>query len=146
MDVSYEEKTAWITLIGMLVGYGAYAVAAQQMWAAGIDELPAYAPLFTITVMGLVVFMVAAHIVTAIVTGIATGEHDIDRSDERDRLIAQRAEARTGWILAVGVLAALAAMVLMVNNVLVAHILLGSLVLSEVVKTALQLVAYRRGV
>ncbi len=139
---SYQEKTAWITLVGMLGGYSVYAVVAWGMWTGGADRVPAYAPLFTLSVVGLVVFMVLAHIVAA----VGSRHDDPERVDERDRLIARAAESRSSWMVAVGVLVALTGMVFMVNNVLVAHVLLGSLVLSEVTKATLQVVAYRRGV
>ena len=66
--------------------------------------------------------------------------------DERNRLIAWRAESHSGWLLATGVLAGITGMVLSMPNVWTAHLLLFSLFLSETLKLALQLVYYRRGV
>ena len=53
---------------------------------------------------------------------------------------------RPSWLLATGVLTAITGLVLSVDNVWVAHILLASLFLSEVLKYVFQIVYYRRGV
>ena len=76
---------------------------------------------------------------------IAASTRKVEGADERDRLIEWRAEAQSGWILGAGVLSGITAMILNVDSVLVAHILLGSLFLSEMLKYGLQIVAYRRG-
>jgi hypothetical protein len=68
-----------------------------------------------------------------------------DRTDERDRLIDWRAEARSGWLLASGVIVGLGGMVVGVSNVWTANVLLASLYFAEVLRLTLQVVAYRRG-
>lgn len=141
MDAGYEEKTAWITLVSVGAVFTGYGVVAWRMWAAGVDVVTAYAPLFAVTVAALVLVMVVSHVVCA----IANQRDRPGEVDERDRWIDTRAEARSGWIVGFGVIVALTGMVLRVDEVVVAHVLLGSLVLSELVKAALQLVAYRRG-
>ncbi|HYN09833.1 MAG TPA: hypothetical protein VES67_20790 [Vicinamibacterales bacterium] len=60
-------------------------------------------------------------------------------------MIEWRAEGNSGWLLAVGVLAGITGMVASVPNVWIAHLLLLSLFLSEVLKLVLKLVYYRRG-
>lgn len=139
MNASFEEKSVWIQLIGMVGVLGTYFVLAAQMYAAGVFDLRAYAALFIVAVVVMVVVLVVGHIVAAIT-------RRADPSDERDRLIGWRAEANASWIVGVGVLTGITGMVLAYENVLVAHVLLLSMFLSEVVKYALQLVYYRRGV
>jgi hypothetical protein len=135
MSASFEEKSVWIQLVGVVVALGAYFVVAGLMLAHGITILVAYVPLFAVAVVLLVVILVGGHVVAAL-----TGRSE--PPDERDRMI----EWRGGGGAATGVFAALGALVLSVEAVWVAHVLLLSLFMAEVARFGLQLVYYRRGV
>lgn len=138
MNASFEEKSIWVQLISMVVVLGSYLVKAAGMLSAGINDLMAFVPLFLSAVLLLVTVLVAGHIVMAIAGGS-------EESDERDRLIGWRAESRSSWILSVGVLAALAGLIMSVENVLIAHLLLCSMLLTDVAKYVFQIIYYRRG-
>ncbi len=135
---SFEERSVWIQLISLLLALGGYFIVAGQMLAHGVLALPAYVPLFVVAVVLMVVVMVAGHIAAAVAARP-------DGRDERDRLIEWRAESNAAWLVGAGVIVGITAMVLAVPNVWVAHLLLLSLFLSEVMKLVLQLVYYRRG-
>ena len=139
MDTSFEEKSVWIQLVGLVVGLGGYLVAAGLMLSNGVNALPAYVPVFTVAIILVVAINIAGHVVAAIVGRT-------DEADERDRLIGCRAESRSSWILGVGVIGAITALILSVGAVWVAHLLLISLFGSELAKEVLQIVYYRRGV
>ena len=139
IGISFEEKSVWIQLVCTLLVLGGYLATAWQMLSRGITDLPEYVPVFAGAVMLMVIVVVAGHIVVAIAK-------KPDGRDERDRLIEWRSESQSGWLVAAGVLAGITAMILSVPNVWVAHLLLLSLVLSEVLKFVLQLVYYRRGI
>jgi len=98
----------------------------------------AFVPLFFVAVVLLVVVLVAGHTVVAIAS-------KPEGRDERDRLIGWRAERNSSWILSVGVLTAITGMVLAIPNVWIAHLLMFSMLLSEVARYVFQLVYYRRG-
>ena len=138
MNASFEEKSVWIQLISMVLALGAYFVIAGLMLANGIDNLVAYVPLFVGAVIVQVVILVGGHIVAAIL-------RRPEPRDERDRIVGWRAEHNSSWILGVGVLAGITCMVISVDDVWVAHLLLGALFLSEVVNFSLQLFYYRVG-
>lgn len=138
MDASPEEKSVWIQLISLIVVLGGYLVIAGQMLARGIMALPAYAPVFGVAVVLLIIALAAGHIWAAITSGSP-------ERDERDRVIGWRAENHSSWILGVGVLAAITCLVLSVEAVWVAHLLFLSLFLAQVTGHALQLFYYRRG-
>ena len=138
-STTYEEKSAWIQLLTILGVLGAYFVKAGSMLQDGNLELAAYAPSFMGAMVVQVIVIVGGHIFAAL---MATPE----KADERDHLIAWKSESRSSWIMVVGILAAISAMLLKVEVVWVAHLLLLSLCLSEILKDALQIVAYRRGV
>ncbi|MFZ6183409.1 hypothetical protein [Nannocystis pusilla] len=138
MSASFAEKSVWIQLLGVTVALGLYFVVAGWMLASGITILPAFAGVFAVAVVLLVALLVGGHLVAALI-----GRPE--PADVRDREFEGRAEGRTGWILATGVIGAIGALVVAVEPVWVAHLLLLSLYLSELARLALQLVYYRRG-
>ncbi len=138
MNASFEEKSAWIQLVSLVVVLGGYFVTAAQMLAQGITVVMAYAGVFIGSVVMLVIVLVVGHTVVAIFGGS-------EKRDERDKLIEWRAEGHSSWILAAGVFIAVTGLVLSFENVWIANLLIFSLLLSEVAKLVLQIVYYRRG-
>jgi hypothetical protein len=138
MGVSFEEKSVWIQLIGTLLGLGGYSAIAGRMLAAGVTALQAYAALFAVAVVLMVIILIVGHIAAAVASRP-------EGRDERDRLIGWRAESNSSWLLAVGVIGAITGMLFSINNVWVAHLLLLSLFLSELLGFVLRLYYYRRG-
>ncbi|MCY4015162.1 MAG: hypothetical protein OXG82_20920 [Gammaproteobacteria bacterium] len=139
MDTSFEEKSVWIQLLSLVVGLGGYLVVAGLMLTNGVSALPAFVPVFAVAIVLIVVINVAGHVAAAIASRA-------DEADERDQLIGWRAESRSSWILGLGVIGAIIALILSVGGVWVAHLLLISLFCSEAAKEVLQIVDYRRGI
>ena len=138
MNASFEEKSVWIQLISMVLMLGGYFVVAGTMLAGGVSQIVAFVPLFVVAVVLQVVLMVVGYTVVAIASRP-------EGRDERDRLIEWRSESHSGWLLAVGVLAAVTALVFPIDRVWIADLLLMSLFASQVLKFVLQLISYRRG-
>lgn len=138
MAASFEEKSVWIQCVGTAAALGAYLWVAARMYAHGVHELPAYAAVFAVAVVLMVVILVLGHIVAAVVG-------KTEKRDERDRVIGWRSESNSAWVLATGVLAALACMAASVEPVLVAHLLLLSLFASQLMQYGFQILYYRRG-
>lgn len=138
MQPSFSEKSVWIQLVSMLVALGAYFAVAGVMLSNGIQQLPAFVPLFVVSVVFLVVLQIFGHTIAAL---LARPE----APDERDRLIEWRSESNSSWILAVGVLGAITALVVAVDPVWIAHSLLLSLFVSQVAAYVFQLIYYGRG-
>ena len=136
---SFEEKSAWVQLAGMALLLGGYFTAAGMLLAEGVTGIAPFIPLFIVTMILLVVFQAAGHAV-AILTSPS------EDADERDRLIARRAEARSSYVLGAGLIGAVACLVLAVDTAWVANVLLLSLALSQVLCCLLQIVSYRRGI
>ncbi len=139
MDTSFEEKSVWIQLVSLVVGLGGYLIVAGLMLSNGVSVLPPFVPVFAVAVILIVAVNIAGHVVAAIASRP-------DKADERDRLIGWRAESRSSWILGIGVIGAIMALILSVGGVWVTHLLLISLFGSEVAKDVLQIVYYRRGI
>ncbi len=138
MSASFEEKSAWITLISLLVVSIVYFVVAAGMRSAGITVLVGYVPLFVAVVVLLVLILIVGHVAVAIASRP-------EGRDERDQLIEWRAESNSAWVLGAGVLAALFGLVVSLDSVWIAHLLVLSLLISELVKSVSQLFYYRRG-
>lgn len=135
MNASFEEKSVWVQLVSLVLGLGAYFWAAGRMMGAGVLALPAYAPLFIVSIVLLVLLMAAGH-------GAAAYWERPEPRDERDRLITWRAESNSGWLLGAGVIGAIAMLLIGYEAVYVAHVLLLSLLLSEVLGLVLRLSYY----
>lgn len=141
MGASFEEKSVWIQLLGLTVGLGTYFIIAAWMLAQGVTVLGAYVPLFIAAVVLLVVVLIAGYLVAAITSRPSRPEP----RDERDRLIEWRAESNASWILGAGAFTAIVGLIAGVGNVWIAHLLMHSLMLSQVAKLGFQLLYYRRG-
>ena len=95
-----------------------------------------------VTVGIIIAASIAAHIAIAIA---APSEANGD-ADERDKLVEMRGGQRGGFVLAVFALAAMASAMTAQPYYLIANLILGGLVASELVKGVSKLVDYRRGV
>jgi hypothetical protein len=139
MNGSFEEKSVWIQLISLIVSLGLYFIVAGVMFYNRIHALPAFVPMFVVAVILIMLINIAGHVVVAIASRP-------EGRDERDRLIEWRAESNSAWVLGAGVILAIMGMIVSVDNIWIAHLLLISLFVSEVLKEINQLVYYRRGV
>lgn len=140
MGTSFEEKSAWITLFGLVAVFGVYFLIASWMLSAGATDVVApFVPLFLVITVLLVIVLAVGHAVAALVSRP-------DGRDERDQEIERRAESHSGWILAAGVLMAAFGLALPLGRAWIANGLLMALVVSEVVNYGLRLYYYRRGV
>lgn len=132
--MSFKEKSSWIVLIGMaviLVGYGSLLASLGGLAAGGTA-------LIVTAVIAFIVMAAAGHAIVAILAK----DFD-DTEDERDKRIELQGEQAGGVALGMIVLLALA-MALIGGNMMMANLLFLGLVLSEVVKTAWQVILYRR--
>jgi hypothetical protein len=136
---SFEEKSVWVQLVSLVVVLGGYFALSGVMLANGVRLLAPFVPVFIAATALLVIVMALGHVLAAF-----TGK--IEKRDERDRLIGWRAESNSSWVLGSGVFFAMCALILGIEPVWVVHLLLASLFLSEVLKLALQLLYYKRGV
>lgn len=138
MNASFEEKSVWITLFGLLATFVGYFYVAAQMLSAGVMAVAPYVAVLLVTTALLVAILVVGHIVVAIASRP-------DGRDERDRVIEWRAESNSAWLLGVAALVSIGGLALGVGGAWIANGLLAALFLSEVLKRVLQLVYYHQG-
>ena len=141
MSMTFQEKSLWITLVGLVVTFGGYFYSAYSTilhMPVAKDLMPHHAGLFMGATALLVLILVAGHIVIAL----------LDRRtepDERDRSIELRAGQYSSFVLATGVFLALCTALMTEGNAIMAHVLLGFWVIAQGVEIVSQLVLYRRG-
>lgn len=138
--MTFQAKST-VAMLGILtVIYGWYF--ATMLAAVGrtpVSEI-VYQPQMILVTIPLIVLAIIFHIAIAIA---APGEAGV--TDERDRLIGLRGERLGGLVLAVGVFGGLVLAMFGGDSFWIAHALLGTLVLAEMVTAATKLVLYRRG-
>jgi len=138
--MSFKARTTAVMLVAMAVVYGWYFFhvlsAAANTPVADID----YQALLLVMGVILVVFMAAGVTVVAVVD-----RRESDQEDERDKLIEMRGDQVYGYVLAMGALAAMGLAMIEAELFWIAHLLLAALVLGELAKSLVMLLAYRRG-
>jgi hypothetical protein len=136
VGLSFQEKSLWVVLVSLGAVFGAYFALALPLRTADVNA--AQVGMFVAAVVVLVITQVVGQVVVALVDRDA-------RTDERDRLIALKGMRNAGYVLATGVFFALCAAVLTRGNFVIAHVLLASWVVAQMVEIASQLWYYRRG-
>lgn len=150
MDMSFQEKSAWGLLLGIVLVSVVYFPAALRIVAAVPEGGPRAVPLIAISVVGVIALVVIEIVYHAFVASLSrdTG------SDERDALIDLKAERNGGFALGFGLIWLVGHIV--IQSVVQAHAVPGAmeiviyillaLTASEIVKLMSQLWYYRVGV
>ena len=142
MNLTFQEKSNWASLIIMSVVWVNYFVRVQPVLTDGTISREDSIGLFIGAVVTLVILEIVVHIGLAV-----TNQKTADQpSDERGKIITSKAGNISGWVLAVCVVTIGGhAMFRDVSSVLIANLLLLALVLSQCVDYAMALFYYRRG-
>lgn len=146
-SMSFQEKSAWGTLIALLAVGALYFSSVVNLWR--VDQLHV-ASLFGLAVgftVLLTVVLAGFHLIVAAISG--GGDED-----ERDRLIAWRAGQISGIVLGVAVVSIVFMIIIggMVGDplwqapVIIANGLIAGVFLSTVVELALTIWFHRRGI
>lgn len=138
MNTSFNEKSAWIQFLSLLVIGAIYGVSATNLMENGATNIGAFVPLLIKTGVLLILVMIVSHIVLAIIT-------KPEKADERDLMITVKSLGGSSRVLEVCVLVAIIAIINSVSIVWVMHGLVISLILAELVMLAMQIIFYRRG-
>lgn len=138
VNASFQEKSVWVQLLGTAAAAGTYVVLAALMLPEAKASPAAHAVVFGVAV-GLMVLVIG------IGNGVAAWTTRIEERDERDRLIEWKSESRSSWLLVVGTLLALSALIARKEPVMVMHVLVSSLFVTAIAGFVLRLVYYRRG-
>ncbi len=139
--MSFREKSAWVTLITLIVLTIGFALHLPRPWTLS----PAPSPfLFHVLVAAIVAFVaiaVIAHIVLAIFS-----PHDARApKDERERLIELKSIAVAAYVYAFLSLGSVFTIHVGANQIGVGYLVLLSFVVAEIVHYAARIYYYRRG-
>jgi purine-cytosine permease-like protein len=134
--MTFREKSAVITILALLLTYGAYA--ARVKLGGPMDTGEAVAFLSGVIVVQAII-MIVAHLVVALA-------RRPERRDERDEVAELRGTRNGYFALATGVVATMWLAIIGAPTLTVLNGLLGALVAAEVVRYAFQLIYYRTGV
>jgi len=146
-SMSFQEKSAWVTLVSLLVVGALYFSASWSLWQIDGLHMVSLLGLATGFSILLVLMLAGFHLIMAAIAGARS-------EDERDRLITWRSGHISGLALGVAVVA----IVLMVigggmvdqsawqEPVVIANALIGAVFASTVFELALTIWFHRRGV
>ena len=141
--MSFQEKSIAASLITTVVVWGYYFSELYEARLADDVTLEAVKVLLFVAVVLTVIVSVVVH--SFIAGRHAVGNSNEPERDERDRLIDQRATNIASYVLVTGVISTVVVAVFSNRLVPTLNVLLFFFVLSEIVRYALQLVFYRRG-
>jgi hypothetical protein len=138
--MSFHEKSAIATLGALIAVYTPYFFIAAR-WLSEDPSGIAYKPVMILAAIPLGVLVAVSHIVIAV-----ADPKGANTLDERDRQFMWRSERIGGYVLMVGVVAALMLVFLEVSYFYIANALMLAWVLAEIADQASKIVFYRRTV
>lgn len=142
-SMSFREKSVWVSTGIMIWLWSWYASIVIPGIADGTITRAETMGLFIGVTVAVVVMEVIGHIILAI---LSPKDANADE-DERDRMIDQKADSHSAWMLGGGIITiCLFTLFQDLSGVSVIHLLLLLLIAVEVVTGALQILYYRRGV
>ena len=139
--MSFEEKSAWIMGVVAVGSYGVYlAIVLGLAGTMPVAELPYVAPLLW-TVGASIAASIALHILLGIFSPKESG-----KKDQRDREIYRFGEYIGQSFVVTGGVAALLLAMAEVDHFWIANVIYLTFVLSAILGSVADIVAYRRGV
>lgn len=139
MQMTFNEKSAWIMLAALLVSGLSYAGAVVNL-SADLGQLaPPSVPLLIKFTVLLIVISIVGH---ALIAALRPGESS-DRLDEREKRVHDKAGNWSGFVLGAGVITALMAYLMLGQGDLLFYGVLASLVVAQLAEYVLQLAMMR---
>ena len=137
--MSFREKTAWISLVSLLLVFGIYFTVVGLAMAGRLQ----YSQTFNLFLQLVLAFVVLQVVLRLIVAKRAPLDAKVP-ADEREKLIGLKADRVAGYILAVGVFVAIFTLHLGADRGELAHSVLLAFAISQLAKHAAVIVLHRR--
>lgn len=139
--MTFKGKVTAVMLVTLVIVYGGYFLQLLlEARTTPVEDIAYQAGLLAVVVVLVVLSIVGISVLAALARREASEDED-----ERDRLIEMRGDQVGGYVLAVGALVGLGLAMVEVPYFWIANAILAGLVLSEIGKAIVMLVAYRRG-
>jgi len=139
--MSYREKSAWALLILLTLAAGFYAWEVAGAWLVA-GEAPK--PSFKLLAVYIAIVIIGVIISESSLAANFQDEYDLP-VDERERASIHKAGDWSGCLLAFGVISGVIHFYEYEDGRLMFHIVVGSLMLSQILEYALQIWFFRRG-
>lgn len=135
--MSFKEKSAWVMGAIMLATGVFYA----QLVAGAPPQAPVIGPLIPY-VLAVIVFSIVAQVGLA----IASPKEASAPTDEREKIVLDRAGHWSGIVLGFGVVSAVIMYIGGWTPTLLVHAIVGAMIVSQLAEYVFQIVLFRRGV
>jgi len=143
--MGFKEKLYIAILAVTLLIFGWYFTDAFSAADQGYTTVADFGPKLWIMLAIYIAVVIAVTIITSIITKIKEGEIDQD-FDERDTMIDLKAERITSYTQAFMLFGVLVLVMMEYNTFILAHAILGMMVLTTFIGFGVRLYLYRRGV
>jgi hypothetical protein len=140
--MSFREKSAWITLLTLVLASLVFVVHPPQQWTLAPE--PSHFR-FLVLLLSIATFVVI-EIVALVVVALRSPRDAKAPLDERDRLIALKAKSLAWYVFAGLSLASITLIHVGANEIGLAYCVLISFVTALIVNYAARIVYYRRGI
>lgn len=140
--MTFHEKSAWIMGLLLLVIGGWYINTVWDISRELGQTAPPLLPVVAVATAMLIVGATVSHIIIAVIN---PKEAD-DTEDERDKQVLQRSGNIAGYVLGFGAFAGLWHYFIQRDGDMLFHIIVVSLILSQIAEYALTIAFYRRDV
>ena len=138
MEMSFREKSAWISLVLILLVFGPYFWLVARSFAGG-------GVVHHGTQFALIMVFVVLEVVLHVAIAIQSPRDARAPKDEREDLIELKATRTAFYVLFGGALLSIFSLHFQVNLWMLSQFVLFSIVIAELVKFARQIILFRRG-
>lgn len=138
-SMSFREKSAWVMAV-LMIGAGLFYL--KLVLAASQPQGAAAAPAGIFAAYTILV--VIASVVAQVVLAVLSPREANAPADERERPLLQRAGHWSGTVLGFGAVASLLTFLARADGNLLFHMVMGSLIVSQVAEYAFQIALFRR--
>jgi hypothetical protein len=142
MNLSYQEKSIWVSLVSTLIVFGYYFLNAMKIFNNSKIENLAITGLF----IGTVIILIIIQIVFQSIIAIINRKEAQKGEDERDNLIELKATRISYFIIVLGVWVTALSFLILSSTIIMANTIMFFFILAEIVGYIIQLIYYRRGI
>ncbi len=142
MNLSYQEKKIWTSLLITAVFFGYYFINTFSiLFKAEVDNIQ-----IVNNFVSIVVLVIIAEIIFQIILAIIFRKEAKEGEDERDKIIKLKAASNAYFFLIAGVWITCLSLLVTHSPILIINLIMCFFILAEITKFTSQLIYYRRGV
>ncbi len=156
MNMTFKEKSTWLSLFATLVIFGDYAISLFSMDASVLSNEDMVDMALSYLGSAILYIIIIEVIFQSLIAASSRNKMDLE-GDERDRLITLLANNSGYWVLSIGVILSIGQLILphvlgieslveerITIPLFEIHLLLFSLILAEIVRFSHQVCLYRK--